>query len=356
VAHYRRAIDAILRTPLESRSSSGTTELDFIPDPDKTFNRGYTSWFPSSRRTRMGANDSPKMIGEPVGKVLSCGSNSFVLSCGSELHNGDGICFFKESGELTGTLVNRAVGNAIYPASLDGLRAGLAIFRNHDHDFLAQVQKSRAVRRIGVRLVFSGISGGYRLTARDEDGVSASRDIQFAGECAQKVDVARAAMEKQFRKMGDTEFTCDRLELSADPLPFLPVSMVNDLRRGVLAALREARSAARPVQKVSMVPNAAPYPEQQLDYLGNVLNEKAAAFYRRHGVASIEPAAETGLDLHGRRVMTATYCIKYELGACPRMKDAPDFPDRLFLVDDSGRRLRLEFNCKECCMEVLCDF
>ena len=46
--------------------------------------------------------------------------------------------------------------------------------------------------------------------------------------------------------------------------------------------------------------NDAPYPEKHLTYLGNVLNAKARAFYRRHGVETIEPAAESGVDLSGQ--------------------------------------------------------
>jgi hypothetical protein len=54
--------------------------------------------------------------------------------------------------------------------------------------------------------------------------------------------------------------------------------------------------------------------------------------------------------------MTARYCLKYELGLCPRTGNSeipPPFP--WFLVDDEGRRLRLQFHCDErhCTMEVL---
>jgi len=39
-----------------------------------------------------------------------------------------------------------------------------------------------------------------------------------------------------------------------------------------------------------------------------VLNHKARAFYRRHQVRDIEPAAESGLAMQGRVVMTTRYC------------------------------------------------
>jgi putative protease len=78
-----------------------------------------------------------------------------------------------------------------------------------------------------------------------------------------------------------------------------------------------------------------------------VLNAKAEAFYRRHGVERIERAAESGLDLTGRRVMTTRYCIREQLGLCGAGVAEP-----LTLIDDEGRRLELRFDCDRCAMEV----
>jgi putative protease len=301
----------------------------------------------------MGANETPKMVGEPVGEVLSCGADSFVLSGMEVIHNGDGISFFDDNGELAGTLVNRAEGNVIYPAKMEWIRKGLAIFRNYDRNFLNRLERSQAARCIGIRMSFDEIPGGYRLSAQDEDGVSASRDLACEKVGARDPGKAKAVIEKQCGKLGNTEFSCIEMEVQPDPVPFLPVSALNEMRRGLVEALRAARRAARPFLRASVSPNDVPYPELELNYLGNVLNRKAEEFYRRHGVSRIEPAAESGLDMRGRKVMTTTYCIKYELGACPREHQNADFTEPLFLVDEDGRRLRLEFDCAGCCMNVL---
>ena len=353
VTHYRRKIDEILRKPLERRSSSGTVEPDFVPDPLKTFNRGYTRWYPSGVREMMGANETPKMIGEPVGEVLSSGTDSFILSGTEEIHNGDGICFFDDNGELAGTLVNRAEGNAIYPARMDWIRKGLRIFRNYDRNFLARLERSRAVRRIGIRMSFAEIPVGYRLSAQDEDEVRAFRDLACEKVHAHDPGKAKAVIEKQCCKLGDTEFSCIGMEVLSDTVPFLAVSALNELRRGLMEDLRAARTAARKRLRASVSPNEVPYPESRLTYLGNVLNRKAEEFYRRHGVIQIEPAAESGLHMRGRKVMTTTYCIKFEMGACPRVNSDSAFAEPAFLEDEDGRRLRLEFDCVACCMNVI---
>ena len=120
-----------------------------------------------------------------------------------------------------------------------------------------------------------------------------------------------------------------------------------------MAALQATRARKRPKPAGGIILNAYPYPETELSYLGNVLNEKAAAFYRRHGVMKIEPAAESGLDMQGRKVMTTRYCLKYQLEACPREGKKALLREPLTLVGEDGHRLRLTFDCEACVMNVI---
>jgi putative protease len=139
------------------------------------------------------------------------------------------------------------------------------------------------------------------------------------------------------------------------PVPHLALSAINGLRRGVVEVLRAERARQRPQAKRDHVPNEVPSYEKELSFLGNVLNQKAAAFWRRHGVGHIEPAAETGLDMRGRRVMLTRMCIKYELGLCPRKNPSQAFEEPWFILDDSGHRFRLTFRCdqRDCLMEIV---
>lgn len=353
VAHYRRALDAILPGLGLRKSSSGQSSPGFEPDPGKTFNRGYTTYFLAGQRAKTGSIDSPKMEGEPVGRVDRIGRDSFTLAGPVELHAGDGISFRTQAHELAGTTVNRVDGNVVYPDKMSGIEPGLEIFRNHDHRFFRQLDKSISVRKIGVRLIFAEAAGGWRLALEDEDGVSVARDLPGATSAADKAVAARAAIEKQLRKLGGTEFECVGLELRMDTPPFIPVAVLNALRRDAVEALREERSRRRPRASASIHLNDEPYPLKELNYLGNVLNTRAEAFFRRHGATVVEPAAESGLDMHGRTVMTTRYCIRYQLDMCPRDGKCADLREPLRLVDEAGRRLRLEFDCAACRMRVI---
>ncbi|NTV10102.1 MAG: U32 family peptidase, partial [Zoogloea sp.] len=70
-AYYRQQLDALLEDlPGYRHSSSGRSTFLFTPQPDKTFNRGYTDYFANERHHGIEAFESPKFVGEPIGRVL----------------------------------------------------------------------------------------------------------------------------------------------------------------------------------------------------------------------------------------------------------------------------------------------
>jgi putative protease len=233
-----------------------------------------------------------------------------------------------------------------------GIRPGLQLHRNHDHRFLTKLRKCEPRRKIKVRMTFRAVPGGTRLAMIDEDGIGITQDWTCASVPAQKQEAASASIVKQLTKLGDTEFASAGLEITVEPAPFLAVSLLNEWRRHAVAALREERRLRRPSLKSARIPNDVQYPEHELNYLSNVLNRKAAAFFHRHGATVLEPAVESGLDMRGRRVMTTKHCIKFQFEACPRDGGAT-LPETLWLVDSAGRRLRLEFDCDACRMHVI---
>jgi putative protease len=358
--------------------------LGFVPNPDKTFNRGYTTYFLTGRGAEVTSPQSPKHVGEPLGRVASLGRDSFTLDDTAPLQSGDGITFYGRGDQLGGSTVNRVQGKTVFPQKLEGLVPGARVFRNHDHAFAKEIAQSRPVRKIAVALTLRERAEWIALEAVDEDGVCGEAALLCEKHPAEKPELARANAERSLAKLGDTEFVASSVTLAWTMPLHLPMAEVNSLRRKVVENLTAARVQARPVRRTLFVPNDSPFPATKLSYRANVLNQKAVAFYRRHQVHDIEPAAESGLDLGGRTVMTARYCLKYELGLCPRTGNSestekaegtvpaqdppPTFPPLSalsassvssplpwFLVDDEGRRLRLHFHCDErhCTMEVV---
>jgi 23S rRNA 5-hydroxycytidine C2501 synthase len=358
VAHYRRELDQILsQSPLRA-SASGNCQVGFAPDPLKTFNRGYTSYFLKGRAPDLTSWDTPKSLGEPLGAVtaLNAVRKSIRLNTHATLTPGDGLCFFDSERNLRGTSVHQVMGKDIHLDTLTGLAVGAQIYRNHDHAFTAQVTKDSSSRKIPVWLRLTASETGLVLAAQDSDGVKATAELICEKAAAQKPEAALAAARKQLSKFGGTDFDLVDLEVDLQEMVFVPVASWNTLRREVLENLASEREKQRPRLTGETRLNSAPFPARELSFEGNVLNQKSRDFYHRHGVEKIEPAAESGLSLRGRRVMTSRYCIKYQLNACPRMaqpgRAVPKLNEPLTLIDEQNNRFPLRFDCANCQMEV----
>jgi len=73
-AHYRKLRDELIEVRQHSgdplaRSSSGLTSFSFTPDPNQNFNREFTDYFVNGRQETIGAFDTPKNPGQPIGFV-----------------------------------------------------------------------------------------------------------------------------------------------------------------------------------------------------------------------------------------------------------------------------------------------
>ncbi len=102
-------------------------------------------------------------------------------------------------------------------------------------------------------------------------------------------------------------------------MPFLPAGQLNALRREAVERLEAARIAAhaRPPRAAAVEP-PVPYPQDALSYLANVLNDKARAFYARHGVKLIDAAFEENRETDDVSLMITKHCLRYSFNLCPK--------------------------------------
>jgi putative protease len=350
VGFYRQTLDSILSKKGLRRSSSGSARLNFQPNPEKTFNRGFTDYGLTGKLSSIASMDTPKSVGEYVGTVTRVEESSFVLDGNQDLHNADGICFFDRRQNLEGTVVNRVEGQRIYPQKMQGIRVGQEIYRNFDYAFSRLFSGRIAERKVRLSMLLQESTQGLFLSGTDEDGNQAKVEILGEKQPAEKKDAARQTIFTQLTKLGNTIFECPELQVKTRDTYFLPVSRLNAAKRELVERLVQVRQTNRPRLTGGVRKNTVPYPEKHLTYLGNVLNTKAEAFYRRHGVESTAPAAESGLDLSSQVVMTTKYCLRRELGLCSGSSSKPAEP--LFLEDEDGRPFELRFRCGPCGMEI----
>lgn len=343
---YRKKIDELIDNEKLFKSSSGQTAVDFSPNPFKTFNRGYTDYGLCGKKEEMASLHTPKSLGEKIGTIAEIGNNYFTLSSKHDLKKSDGICFFDYDQTLTGTLINKVQDEKIYPDKMFHLREKNLIYRNHDSAFVKILEKSPCRRKIDISFSLEEYLDGFRLDALDEDGNTGTFSYPMKKTKAEKKALAESAIKNQLQKLNDTIFACGHITVNLKNMYFVPLSILNGLRRGVIENLLRTREENRPKATSNILINNIPAPLKNITYLENCLNEKAQAFYEHHGAKVTELAAENGIDMSGRRVMITKYCIKKELGLCG--KDT----ETLYLLDENKQKYLLKFNCEECVMEV----
>lgn len=335
VAFYRREIDKY-----SEKISSGTVTLDFEPDVNKTFNRGYTDYFLDGRKKCFNF-DTPKSLGEKLGKVTKVGRDYFELEVVQAVpcrkSRQDGLCWFS-NGEMQGCLVNKVDGNKIFPNKMPQLKVGTLIYRNQDAEFEKQLKNSRTKRQIAVDFEF--FDGGLRAKDEDENLVTVTVE---AVEKPKNPDKMRETFISQLKKTGESDFYVRSVEINAE-LPFMPVSAVNELRREILAKLMQERLKNYP-REIQKPLQYVEFPKKELDYLSNIHNQTAKSFYENCGAEVFEMSLESGVSARGKCLMHTKHCLKFAFNMCKS-------PKKLFLTDEKGKKYRLEFDCKNCAMKI----
>jgi putative protease len=352
-AYYRKKLDTILARRSEFKaSSSGETIPYFIPDPQKSFNRGFTTYFLFGRNKEIASPETPKSTGEVVGTVKDINACFFTLNGIKSIHNGDGLCFINEKKELQGFRVNRVEGNRIFPADMPRLHPGLLLYRNQDSFFEKILSKKSAERKIGLTFVLEEMPSGFSLTVLDDDDYCVCVAQDGMKELAKKDQ--RTNQEQQFSKLGNTPFKLKLFDNRLQDHWFIPSSVLTHLRQQAVEALLNVRKMAfRQQQRAKKISAGRhPYPEPSIRYLGNVYNEKAREFYCQHGVKTIEPAFEAS-PLTGVPLMTTKHCLRYQWGYCPKTKEKiPSWKEPLTLINGKNH-LTLKFDCMNCEMQVI---
>ena len=325
-AYYRHELDKY-----SQKSSSGNSIYPFKPNPQKSFNRGFTDYFLEKRKDCFSLN-SPKSRGEYIGVISEVKNGCIKICTDKTIHPQDGL-----TDGIDGFLVNKIENNYVYPNRPVKFKAGDKIYRNVDVEFEKQVAQ-KVKRQIGVNINITD-----ELTLVDEDGIKVSIPIT-GGEAAKNPEKMKETFVKQFSKTGESDFYIEDIKIASE-LPFMPVSRINELRRSAFDKLMQKRlDEYKREEHKNLV--YCPYYKSQIDYRGNVHNLSAKDFYKKCGAEVCEMSLETELPKYPVELMRTKHCIKYALGMCKS-------PEKLVLRDEYGKVYPLKFDCKKCEMSVL---
>lgn len=380
VAYYRRLIDALVSgfksTALVSgfkseAASLGHCTYTFEPRLEKSFNRGFTSYFAEGEREPMWNFESPKARGERIGVVDKVMRDCFSIrldDATTELHNGDGLAV----GAL-GFRLNRYEPQSRTCFLLEGakmcqqLQRGQVVWRNLDTAFEQQLAKPSAKRLLPVEIYFEASAEVLTLRMCLEERPEVQVEVSQPGtyELAQKPQ--RENIGKQLAKLGDTVFCLGKLEVEGDDR-FVPSSHLSELRRRACEELMERwqkvqttlRTAYRAHDYATLAKGVDAQGVLPTDYLANVMNGKAREIYASMGLENVSEAFELQKNKEGM-VMQTRHCLKYAFGQCPRYVN-PE-PEKLLhpevklgnesVLKIGNKKFILKFGCKNDCISEI---
>ena len=340
VRDYSLALDALVQKYPERyrRASWGEVTGGFAPDTVKTFNRGYTELFLDGKRGKWSSMDAPKSMGEAVGTVqrirrqpgLTMSFTLKPLRRDLALRNGDGFAFATADG-VTGFRGDVCDGLQVSCKDVPDLREGAMLYRNINTAFEKMLETQTCRREIPVRLSVR-IHGKYVLEVRavSQDGREVLSPFHTDVETAENSERAEAMLREQLSKRsGVYRFSLEELtlETAGGKFPLLSTSTINGIRRLVAEDLDSLLSRERP---------------------------EAGSRLPREGISAAERGLVSlpsrGKSADADELMRSKYCVRYELGLCPKYQGARP-PQELFLLNN-GRRLALHFDCAVCEMTV----
>lgn len=371
VKAYREALDRIIAGSKGkySKSSFGSVSGGFVPDLSSTFNRGFTDYFLHGRHEALNSGSFAKAVGEyigTVGAIVSSGKEGVTFRISSNGHcgiaNGDGLCIVSGKGEVTGARADIAEGETVTSRSLTDIKPGMKVFRNYNRLFEKELDNNLperlmtvdiSIRESSVELNSSNRGGSYIIEATAEDGTRTVLTVE--ADIARNRETALKGLSEAFsKKSGIYRFRLAECTFTA--APFMPASRLNAVRNEIAAeidGLRRERSEngrknpaniSSPYDRIDL--NAVFLPERRTRL--NCSNSLSENIYRSIG---IEP--DTAYELKPTddiELMRCKYCIRHELGICPKIKKG-EKATPLYLTNNS-RRLKLDFDCARCEMTV----
>ena len=359
VRDYSLSLDRLVAAQPENyeRASFGKVTGGFSPDTSKTFNRGYTEMFLDSKRGKWAAMDAAKSMGELVGTVTSIGRGeiSLRLNKGVSLNNGDGFSFITRFGKVEGFRGDVCSGSSIKCKVSPSLFVGVSLYRNINSAFEKEIERQACTRVIAVTadLSFTMRDGQYILeaTAVSEDGREVTKTFDAGNQAAENQERIREMLDKQIGKTtGIYRFSAGKVS-SESELPFMPASFLNNIRRELAEELESIPCNKKDILLRTIIETNRGnlLIQKNVLYKSNVSNHLSEDVYQKCGAKRIEKAYELR-QVEGAELMRSKYCIRYELGMCPKHHGTKN-TGPLFLLNN-GQRFALHFDCGNCEMTV----
>ena len=232
VKNYRKAIDS---------SSSSLTEDD-RRDVEQIFNRGFTKGLTLGDfgKTFI-SSDRPDNRGILLGKVIRVDKYKVYVLLEHDIEQGDGIEFLLKSGEYKGLKVNtNAKKGTTFILDKPGyIEKDTNVYKTSSNKLLLRAKESYVDKdlKYPIDIEVELKIGSYPklILKYNEFYVEVSSDKVV--ESSQKVAITNDKVMEQLSKLGDTTYSINKIEITLDEGAYLPVSVLNHLRRDAIEEL-----------------------------------------------------------------------------------------------------------------------
>ena len=243
---YRKAIDNYVKY-----KETKITESD-IKDLKKLFNRYFTKGFLFNEDNDNFTNTfRPNHLGIEIGKVLDYKNGQVIIKLTDDLNINDGIRIIgkNDTGSIVTLMyknnsrVNKAIkGDIISIPFKEILEKDSIVLKTTDYNQIKEIEdKIKIDKKIK-------ISGKCILKNREPIKliISDSKNVvekhsDYIIESAKTMETTTDRIEEQLKKLGDTVYEFENLEIEKDSNIFVPVNALNELRREVINILNKLR-------------------------------------------------------------------------------------------------------------------
>ena len=353
VSYYRQLIDRFIAKNADyQRSSLGETEYGFTPDLEKSFNRGFTSYFLHGRTKNMSNIHTPKSMGKVLGIADRVQYDMFHLKTTETLINGDGLCWLNSNGFLEGMNVNFVENNWLKKIKGADIQVGTTIYRNYDHAFSLQLKNDKSVRKISCELTFSEDENGFVLKMLDEGNRQTELHYPCKKEIAKNAVLSAKNTTEQLSKDGESLFYVEKVCIETKNNYFIPLSLLNAMRRALFEKHKQSitDSYQRKNRDNKLISNkkiALSEAFPHTDFRLNVTNQLSKQFYEKQGVTVEEMLLEELNPSQSKTIFSSKYCLAFELGHCFRQQNSPNWKQPLYLQSNK-HCFKITFDCASC--------
>lgn len=220
----------------------------------KTFNRTFTKGYIFNEQPIDITNiKKPNNFGYLIGTVINKNKNLVEIKLFSNLKQGDQIRFdLNDINEVSlpvtkiydknHKLIN-STSTIAFVECVEQIKPGTKVYKTKDVDFLTELDKAAKESYFTLPIdMFLSITSDNKLSLtinyKDEYvSVTSLEKVEMATSAPTSID----NIKKQLSKLGNTPYILNNLNIDFSPIWFIPVSILNNLRREAIGLLDEKR-------------------------------------------------------------------------------------------------------------------